>query len=289
MSDEAIEAARRLLAEALPLPEPGPDADPLAGLLYERWFHATTGARRRYPDPSAYRAVALEARPFEAGWTVEAIIPGAVGAVRLRRGDTLREAPPLAWAPETPPRISPSVGDAARAAPLRDGPQGGFWHLWSPMWPKRTPRRLWRWYLQVAEGAELAAAAVVAAHAPARRAWASKLLAGEHLAGRRDVAVLYAPVAEEAWLAALFDALAPQLDDRPGPPFTLPVRDGVSRAEDPGGGVSFGQRLCGLIAAAARGAPEALDDPEAWRETVARRFAEAGLTPEATRRGRDGG
>jgi hypothetical protein len=286
MSADAVEAARLVLAGALPFAEPGPDGDPLARLLYDRWFHATTGARRRYPEPSAYRAIALAARPFEPGWTVEAPLPGAAGAVRLRRGGRVREAPPLAWAPAEAPRIAPAPGAAALAAPLRDGPQGGFWHLWSPVWPARQPRGLRRWYLQVADGGEAGVAAMLAAHAPAERAWAAKLLSGEHLTGRRDVAVFYAPIESDGWLETLFDTLAPQLSDRPGPPFTEPLRPGIARAEDPGGGLSFGQHRCQLLAAAARGRPEALGSPAAWRDAVARRFVAEGLRLDAPWRAR---
>jgi len=274
---EALEAARALLAAARPF-EPLPaEGDPLAALLYDRWFHATTGARRHYPAPSAYRAVALAARPFEPGWTIEAALPSAAGAVRLRRDGAARDVPPLAWSPVAAPRLSPAPGEAALAAPLRDGPQGGFWHLWSPVWPERPPIGLRRWYLQVADGAELGAAATLAARAPAERAWAAKLLAGEHLAGRRDTAVFYAPLQGAPWLAALFEALAPQLADRAGPPFTEPLSPGIARAEDPGRGLSFGQHRCGLLAAAARARPEALEDAAAWREAVSRHFAEQGL------------
>jgi hypothetical protein len=263
------------------------DAEPLARLLYERWFHATTGARQRYPAAWAYRAVALGARPFEAGWTIEAPLPGATGAVRLRRGSSVRDVPPLAWAPEAPPKIALEVGDAALAAPLRDGPEGGFWHIWSPVWPKRTPRRLSRWYLQVAEGAELGAAFALAAQAPIDRAWAAKLLAGDHLSGRRDVAVFYAPLRGDGWIAALFESLAPHLEDRPGPPFTEPVGRGISRADDPGGGLSFGQHCCRLLASAALECPESLTDPGAWRAAVARRFAESGVSLERPWHGHD--
>jgi len=273
----ALEAARALLAAARPFAQAQDGTDPLASLLYDRWFHETTGERRRYPAPSAYRAMALAAQAFEPGWTIEGPCPGAPGAARLRRGDTLRDAPPLPWAPVGAPRVAPRPGQAALAATLRDGPQGGFWHLWSPVWPDRSPRGLSRWYLQVASGSELAAAATLAAHAPAERAWAAKLLAGEHRAGRRDVAVFYAPVRSASWLAALFEALAPRLEDRAGPPFTEPLAPGIARADDPVGGMSFGQSRCALLAAAARARPEALGDAALWREAVARAFAEQGL------------
>lgn len=287
MSAEAVEAARRVLADAAIAGGGEGDANPLAGLLYERWFHATTGARRRYPDASAYRAVALGARPFEPGWTVEAPLPGAAGAVRLRRGTTVRDVPPLAWAPEAPPRIAPAPGDAALVAPLRDGPEGGFWHIWSPVWPNRAPRGLSRWYLQVAEGAELGAAFALAAAAPIDRAWAAKFLAGDHLSGRRDVAVLYATLRDDRWIDALLEELTPHLEDRPGPPFTEPVGPGISRADDPGGGLSFGQHRCRLLASAALDSPQSLGDPAAWHAAVARRFAESGLTLDQPWRGRD--
>ena len=278
MSEEALERARALLAGARPLPPVTAEGDPLARLLYERWFHATTGATRHYPAASAYRAVALAARPFEPGWTIEAPVAGAIGAVRLRRGEAVREVPPLAWAPEAPRRLAARAGEAALAAALHDGPQGGFWHLWSPVWPARPPARLSRWYLQLAEGAELAAAATLAATAPPARAWAAKLLADQHLAGRRDVCVFYAPLAADAWLDALFDALRPLCRDAPAPPLTERVAPGIARAEDPGGGLSFGQHRSGLLAAAARARPEALDDALAWRDSVADRFGEAGLS-----------
>jgi len=286
MSEDPVEAARRVLAEGLPFAEPGPENDPMAQLLYERWFHAATGARRRYPEAYVYRAIALAARPFEPGWMVESPLPGAARATRLRRDGRVREAPPLAWAPAGATRIAPEPGAAALVAPLRDGPQGGFWHLWSPVWPARPARALRRWYLQVAAGGEIAVVATLAAHAPAERASAAKLLSGDHLAGRRDTAVFYAPIEGEAWLAALFESISPHLCNDPPPPFTAPVRPGLARAEDPGGGLSFGQHRCRLLAAAARDQPEAVASKTAWRQAVARQFAAQGLSLDAPWRAR---
>jgi hypothetical protein len=287
MSGNALESARALLASAVLDPAAENGADPLAALLYQRWFHAMDGVPRVFPDAPAFRAVALAARPFESGWTLEEPLAGAPGSVRARRGAELRDAPPLAWAPEHARRARAWPGEALLLAPLREGPAAGFWHVWSPAWPARAPQRLRRWYLQPRADAELALAAALSAAAPPSRAWAAKLLCGAHPAGRRDGGVFYAPVRGAAWLDALFAALAPYLADAPPPPFAEPVAPGLAWADDPGGGLSFGQHRSGLLAAAARAEPEALADAAPWRAAVARAFAAAGLSLDAPARGRE--
>jgi hypothetical protein len=274
----SLDAARALLAGRALTPPDKDSPDPLAALLYDRWFHGTTGEARAYPEAAAYRAVALAARPFEPGWSLVAVLEGAPGAIHARRGTTSREVPPLFWAPVAADRLRPAAGDALLLSPWRSAEQGGFWHLWPPVWPARPPRQLSRWYFRIAKGAEPGFAATLAAAAPLDRAWAVKLLCGEHLAGRRDTAVLYAPIAGAAWLDALLAALAPCLAPGEGPPFTEAVAPGICRADDPGTGQSFGQHCCALLAAAARARPEALADPQAWRAAAAARFAAEGLS-----------
>lgn len=270
MTEAALEQARALLATADP-------AEDTTALLYDRWFHATTETTRTWPGPDAYTALALAARPFEPGWVSEDA-SSELGVIRARRGIKLCEAPPLSWAPADPTRLRPAPGEALLISPWRCAAQGGFWHLWSPVWPARPPRRLTRWYFQVAPEAEPAFVALLAGQAPLERAFAAKLLTGTHRMGRRDTAVLYAPAQGAAWLDMLLSTLAPCLVDLASPPFTEVLAQGISRADDPGDGQSFGQHRCALLAAVAQADRAALGDAAAWRAAVAKRFAAAGLS-----------
>lgn len=277
MTAAALEAARALLAGCDLAP--GADgADPLTALLYDRWFHAMTGAVRNYPEAAAYAAIALAARPFEPDWIAEAPVEGVPGAIRARRGATLREAPPLFWVGAARDSLRPMHGEPLLLSPWRCAEQGGFWHLWSPVWPARPARRITRWYFRLAAEAEPGFVALLAAHAPLDRAFACKLLCGAHQDGRRDTAVLYAPVERAAWLATLFAALAPCLESGDGPPFTEVLAPGIASADDPGNTQSFGQHRCSLLASAARQRPEALSDAAAWRASVTARFEAEGLS-----------
>jgi hypothetical protein len=285
MNDGALELARRLLLEA--------PAEPPADLLYARWYHREGETLRDYPPGGAYRSVALEPDRFETGWTVLAPLPYPPGAVTAERKGERRDVAPPDCAPAARGRLRLAAGEPLLVDPMTSGVSGGFWHLWSGGWRRGPPERLQRLYLAVAPGSEIEAVRRFARLADPAESWSIKFLTGPHRAGRRDPAVLYLererPL-DSGWVAAIADALAGSLDGEP-PPLTRPMAPGVAWAEDPGGGLSFGEHLCRLLAAAAQ-APGALDDETGWRAAAAGAFESAGLDiarPEKCAAGRANG
>jgi hypothetical protein len=273
MSGEALALARRLLLDA-------PDEE-AADLLYSRWFHAQGEALSEYPEGGAYRAVALDPARFKPGWTVLDTLAGAAGAVAAIRDGERREVCPPACAPVERDRLRLEAGTALLVDPLTSGIGGGFWHLWSDGWRRGAPDRLQRLYLAVAPGAELEVARRFARLAEPGENWSIKFLAGLHRAGRRDPAVLYLERSrplDSGWVGTLAQSLAGLLDGAP-PPLTRAVAPGMAWAEDPGGGLSFGEHLCRLLATAAQ-VPGALSDEAGWRAAVVRAFRSVGLDPD---------
>jgi hypothetical protein len=270
MSGEALALARRLLLEA--------PAEPAADLLYARWYHEGGEALRDYPAGGAYRSVALDPERFETGWTVVGPLPHSPGAVTAERNGERREVAPPACAPAGWGRLRLTAGDSLLVDPLTSGVSGGFWHLWSDSWRRGAPERLQRLYLAVAPGFEIEAVRRFARLADPAERWSIKFLTGLHRMGRRDPAVLYLererPL-DSGWVAAIAGALGGLLDGAP-PPLTRALAPGVAWADDPGQGLSFGEHLCRLLAAAAL-VPGALGDEAGWCAAVAREFESAGL------------
>lgn len=286
MSADALAGARRLLIDAAD--------EPPAARLYARWFHEDSGALREYPGGTAYHAATLDPDRFEGGWTALAPLADVTAGVTVERAGERREVWPPGCAPATRGRLRLDAGDELLVDPLGGGVAGGFWHLWSAGWRRRVPEHLQRLYLALAPGREIEAARRFARLADPADTWSVKFLTGLHRAGRRDPAVLYLDLSRplaSGWVGALEETLAGLLDGEP-PPFTRQIGHGLAWAEDPGGGLSFGEHLCRLLAEAAK-APRALDDERSWRGAVAREFRSAGLdlaSPEicAAGRGRDG-
>lgn len=273
MNADALARARRLLIDAA---EESP-----AARLYARWFHDDSDALHEYPGGTAYHSAILDPDRFEGGWTALAPLAGMTAGVTVERAGESREVWPPGCAPAARGRLRLDAGDELLVDPLAGGVANGFWHLWSVGWRRRVPERLQRLYLALAPGLELEAARRFARLADPADTWSVKFLTGLHRAGRRDPAVLYLDLSQplaSGWVGALAETLAGLLDGTP-PPFTRQIGRGLAWAEDPGGGVSFGEHLCRLLAAAAE-APRALDDEGSWRGAVEREFRSAGLDPE---------
>ena len=102
---------------------------------------------------------------------------------------------------------------------------------------------------------------------------------------RCDSAVVYFPRADALRARKMLRGLHAAVAERLGPQvpaFTRRLAGGVGLAEDPGGGLSFGQSRChlladGLIRAHERGATAVASRVDVVRET----FEEQGLDPDA--------
>lgn len=266
---DAIDAAWRLLREARP-------ADEVQAFLYAHWFH-DGGPEWSFPSPAAYDAATLAPDLFAGGWTVRAAGPahldaeGPDGRVeRLAAGSFALEQP----------AATPAPGLRLRRLMRTARPVNGFWHLWSDGWrdappeappcvpapPVRVPASLVRVYLPLARGREPEAARRLLHAAPPGAVWAAKFLSGSHIAGRRDPALVYLPAGGEdaPWMAALLRGLGGLLG---GPPVRLArAFHGGWLAPDPGDGRSYGEALCGALAAAWLGHP---DDRRAFHRAAA--------------------
>lgn len=244
----AIEAARRVvLAE--------PDRARWAERLYEHWFHAGEEGLCHYPGEGGYRAAHGAAKGFEAGWRVAKL--GENGAIEAERGADRVRVAALDWLPADPARLGAKIGDEVRVRPRIDGMTGGFWHLWSRPWARRTPERMVRVYAPVGPAAAEAFVRAFAEAAPVATRWSMKILCGAHGGGRRDAAVIYLDRRhgiEQRWLSALLARTAPLVaGERLRGTAALAgglAATGFGWANDPGGGRSFGQWLCERIAAA---------------------------------------
>lgn len=290
----AIGAGARMVVagEAIDLARPPGDARAsLSGLLYRRLYcrpHA--GVRARAPDSRAVRIFIerlSEANGgrgcWEPGWSVQTIEPDgalvvrrageelaiwaspesfrpavenvAVGTVgRLRIGNELREMLPGFYM---------ALGDADAAGEGADGPLARFyWHFTAdaaPDWIAALTRRL------------------NDRAVPFR----AKVLSDPGSYVRADAGVLY------IGRAHLPDALAalPEIHRSVArglraatPMFTKKLARGLGYADDPGGGQSFGQHRCDLVAEALLGLDaDRGTDRRRVATAIAARFADAGL------------
>lgn len=275
-----LEGARIVLRDVRRTASAWRDARGLADLLYTRWYHVTSDVYRQYPDLGAYRAAYALGAGLVPGWRVVAPRPDAApGAIIAEADGEQRLVYPTDYAPADATRLGVAPGDAILLTTRIDDVSGGFWHVWSPAWRVTPPEQLVRVYFRVATGHETAFVARVSAHAPRGETWSLKVLAGTHSAGRADAAVLYLDRnhgIRAGWVTSLVTAVAPLLEDG-APPLTALITAGVAWADDPGGGVSFGEHRCRVLAAAAHAQPAALDSARSWRRAAAESFAREGL------------
>ena len=252
----------------------------LAQVLYTRWYHAISEGVRICPDLSVYRVAHAFGAGFQPGWRVAALQPDAgPGAIVAERQGEQRPVSATQYVPADASRLRVVPGDAILVNVRIDELNGGFWHLWSPEWRNAAPTHLVRVYFQVAVGNEAAFVTRLGGLAPFTAKWNMKILAGAHQPGRVDAAVVYVDRDEgirTPWLGPLIDAVTPLLNDG-APAFTSRLAPGVAWAEDPGGGVSFGEHRCRILANAAVERPDALRTARVWRQAAALAFAREGL------------
>lgn len=260
MTPEKLESAREIL---LALPD---DADP-AEVLYLQWFHQVGKAEVTYPDAGACCSATLHPDSFETGWRVTGTgLPGHAAQIEVGNDARTRIVAPPNVAPEDPSATAFVIGMPVAVNPYASMEIGGFWHLLSPGWqdaPPPVPRR--RLYFGVTRGQETAFLRAAAQHADPDETWSLKTLTGSTPEGRCDPCVVYLPGTTPTtapWLTQLIDAVEPFL----GPvtvPGTRRLRDGVAEAPDLDDEQSFGQRLCGVLAALPIGTQDWADEARA--------------------------
>ena len=269
MTPEKLEAARLLL---LGLPE---DANP-SDALYAHWFHETGQRQLRYPLASAYHAASLHAAAFDTGWTVARTgLPGRAAQVEVTKGDRTRFVAPPDVTPVSERAVTFAPGMDVAVNPMETTVMNGFWHLFSPGWqeaPPPVPRK--RFYFNTSRGEETAFIRAATQMLSAAETWSLKILCGEAPEGRCDPCVLYLPggaSATDPWIADLLDSVEPFLAPV-AVPGAAPIREGVAEAPDTDDTKSFGQRLCGVLAAIPPDMPD-------WVEEARERLIAIGAAP----------
>lgn len=234
---------------------------PLAEWLYPRWWcGATTASVAGSPDAAivpALEAARRSVAPVESGYLVLACDGQRIVAACSRedRGGRLVRRSADAVVRSSRPGMPPRPGDLVD---LFGGigevdVEGAWW--WSHSGDQAsagTP--VDRWYVNIdADAAPQAVAATTRVAVVAGIPLSLKCPARTSGYARRDAFVVYVPrslgsrfeSAQAAWLADLQPLLLPG-----EPPLTRFVVPGLGSAQDPGGGISYGQLRCAQIAAA---------------------------------------
>lgn len=259
----ALQAARDLVAhdaEAAALAEHEPEEpsvdSPLASWLYARWwagFSAPPGPEK--PLGGALEAARRSVARLEPGFLVLAAddrrlvaarVQAGPGAAVVRRGADAVVGSSRPGMPARPGDLVTLVGGSGGP-----DPDGAWW--WAHTGDGIGPEHLARLYLHVRpEGATRAVAATVGVAEASGVFVSLKCPARVSGFGRRDAMVVYLdrddlPRWEKAsgpWLQILEPLVHPGC-----PPLTRRIAAGVSTAQDPGGGLSYGQVRCAQIAA----------------------------------------
>jgi hypothetical protein len=239
-----------------PVEDLGPWAAPVAGVCRA----AHVAARRWSEDP-------LDV--VGAGVAGVAVVAGA-----RRRAVTRGEYVTVTGAPG----LAPCATNTVRVVGRHGGQVlDGWWRTWGPEWDglEAVEAGVSRVYLAPV-GHEIgrlvhAVTRVLDGHGGE---WAFKVGVDPATLARADGAVVYVPdPLLDTVLGPLLGAVRPFV--RAGhPPLTDPLAPGISWAQDPGDGDSFGERTCRLVAVAAVGG----DEP-GFLDRLAEVFRAAGLDP----------
>lgn len=284
-------------------------SDEVASALYSRWYavpDAKAAAAAGQAGGSGRNCLPLAAilrasHPGAEVWMPAVVLrPGLHGAVLVRveaggiravaRGDLVPEARAAVGQGSQP-------GDRVRVRARAGGfVEGGWWRTWGG--GCRTGRAptgdLIRIYLAPhAEKIHRLVPAVVGALHEVGAPWLFKVGAEWPMLARPDGAVLYLPddavgLASGAAtpLAARVVEAVDGLVQGSGPALSMPVAEGVSWVQDRGDGLSFGETVCRVLAAAVCDRPELLrfdgGVSRAQRLVVlAGALGEAGIDPRA--------
>ena len=247
------------------VPVPAVGAPALAQALYAHWYAAAPDAPTSSPpaqppeDPPlhhsslapALRAAHPAASRLVEGWVVAAADPrGRI--VVLRPGSASRALRPGEYLARSRPGAPPAPGDPVAVVDRRDGvDERGLWWAFTETEPGPP---LGRVYLD-ARAPTAPRVVAVLTEALEETGLDYQLKCPDLPVGyeRVDSVVAYRPRAGRAALLAPPTARwrrPAALVDPPTPPLTCAVRPGLAWADDPGGGRSYGESRCDLLAGA---------------------------------------
>jgi type III HopA1-like effector protein len=259
--------------------------------LYARWFLGLCEQPSPVgpPEPidlepaDALRGAHHDSGRWSEGWTVARV--SSRGRILATNQEASRVFDRVDVLPVHRPCLPPRVGDEVSVTCRRDhvDEDKTFWFTAGGDWDDTKiqdglVRLYWNMPLRQAPGLvrRLTSALAETVDGYALKVWLTD--------GRSDGTVLYL---RPEGIEAAFRVLRPILSDfgpelRPqAPPLTLNLGPGLGLAEDPGGGESFGQSRCRLIAegflAARR---QGVDDPEGVTGVLQGFLRDAGLDPE---------
>lgn len=269
----ALSAAARVAAAA----EPGVD---LAEVLYREWYAAPVGPVEQLDPWSAPLAGLLRAAHACAReWTEPRVVAGhglagtlVVDSPRraLCRGDYRTVEGSAGLVPSRGSRVATLMRQGGQVA-------DGWWRTWGGDWAGEAAiaagvTRIY--FATIAPEVARLTHAVTRAVGAVTGEWAFKVGVDPRTLARADGAVLYVPD-QRVGEVAVGVAVAARPFVRPGrPPLTAALVPGVSRAQDPGDGRSFGESRCAVVAQAYA---EWLDVGGEFADVVADAFGRAGL------------
>ena len=236
----------------------------LADAIYTAWYARPASVEKVATDPplhrlsltSGLRAAHPRSKGFSPGWIVLAC--DATGAVRAMSGQRMRWLRPGEYVLESRPGVPPAPGEQISVIDRLDhvDPERRLWWTYSPDEPVPPIGRI---YANVR--------AATAAHAidifirtlmSAGVSYQAKIPELAEAIRRVDSLVIYhsrrdRPAVLDA-LGGAQEQLSRLLDDE-SPPLTCSIAPGLSWADDPGDGKSFGQSRCSALATAVAGEP----------------------------------
>ncbi len=271
---------------------PAPDEGELARRLYADWYLAPASVRDDRPAApgpvdldlvDALRAAHADTARWLSGWTVEAT--SSRGRVAVRQDGRRRVVARVDVLPLRRPCLAPRAGDPVRVGARRDtvDETRAFWFAYGGGWDETAvPAGLVRLYWHAPRRATPSlVGALTGELARAGCSYALKVAVEDRDVDRPDRAVLYltadALAAAAPAIRAAYRGLRRQLWSSV-PRLAQRLGHGLAVAEDPGGGESFGEHRCRLVAAGLARTPRQ-GSRRARAAALLERLADAGLDP----------
>lgn len=267
----------------------------LANALYVRKY-SRAGASSLRPPVSNARAARVFVEglsqancgtgTWEPGWVVQAVEPDGILVVRRAHDEILVWATPDRFRSTTGSCTEGTAGRVRNPKELREM-MPGYYAVFGDadrnidVVPSASDVVRFYWHL-TSEGARLWIGRLTTHFNQAQVPFHAKVLSDPAMYHRADAGVLYVERSDVAAAFALLPALHREVvvELRAATPmFTKRLAHGLSVAEDPGNGSSFGQHRCQLVA---EGLVRAFEREDATLESrlrsVADRFAEEGVS-----------